>query len=204
MLEKVWFSGILLLIILIVTAFLGYVLPWGQMSYWGATVITNLVTVIPYVGKSLLYWLWGGYTVGNPTLGRFYVVHFLLPFLMMVVVLAHVVSLHKVGGNNPLGVEIIGDSIPFHIYYVVKDLFGFVVILGLLAYVCLLNPDLFLDVENFNSADSLSTPAHIQPEWYFLYVYAILRSIPSKVGGVVALVGAVLAPLVLPLLTRWY
>lgn len=204
MLHKVWFRGILLLFMLMATAFLGYVLPWGQISYWGATVITNLVTVIPYVGKSVLYWLWGGHTIGSATLRRFYAIHFLLPFVMVVAVLIHIRFLHEVGRNNPLGFEVGGEKVPFHVYYTIKDVVGFVVMTGFLGYVCLLNPDLFLDAENFNPANPLSTPVHIQPEWYFLFAYAILRSIPNKTGGVVALVGAVLVPVVLPLFTWGY
>lgn len=163
-LVHVWGRGVLILLMLMAIAFLGYVLPWGQMSYWGATVITNMVTAIPYVGKDVLHWLWGGYTVGNPTLLRFYVFHFLFPFILAVLVIVHIIFLHEAGSNNPLGVEGDGDKVPFHIYYSMKDLVGFSVIVWLLLYVCLLDPDIFLESENFNPANPLSTPVHIQPE----------------------------------------
>lgn len=171
------------------------------MSYWGATVITNIVTAIPYVGKDILHWLWGGYTVRNPTLVRFYVFHFLLPFILVVLVMVHIVVLHDAGSNNPLGLEGMGDKVPFHIYYSMKDVFGFRVMVGALLFVCLLSPDIFLESENFNPANPLVTPVHIQPEWYFLFAYAILRSIPNKGGGVLALVLSVAGLLLLPLLT---
>lgn len=203
-LVHVWGRGVLILFILMAIAFMGYVLPWGQMSYWGATVITNMVTAIPYIGKDVLHWLWGGYTVGNPTLVRFYVFHFLFPFILVVLVIAHIVFLHEAGSNNPLGVEGDGDKVPFHIYYSIKDLFGFRVMIWALLYVCLLNPDIFLESENFNPANPLVTPVHIQPEWYFLFAYAILRSIPNKGGGVLALVLSVAALMLLPALRARY
>ena len=161
-----------------------------------------MVTAIPYVGKDVLYWLWGGYTVSNPTLVRFYVFHFLLPFILVVLVIVHVIFLHDSGSNNPLGLEGMGDKVPFHIYYSLKDLFGFRVIFGVLLFVCLLIPDIFLESENFNQANPLVTPVHIQPEWYFLFAYAILRSIPNKEGGVLALVLSVGGLILLPLLSR--
>nr|YP_003208147.1 cytochrome b [Loripes lacteus]ABJ55672.1 cytochrome b [Loripes lacteus]UUJ36989.1 cytochrome b [Loripes orbiculatus] len=197
----VWGSGVVMLFVLMGIAFMGYVLPWGQMSYWGATVITNMVTAIPYIGKDILHWLWGGYTVSNPTLVRFYVFHFLLPFILVVLVMVHIVVLHDAGSNNPLGLEGMGDKVPFHIYYSMKDVFGFSVMVGALLFVCLLSPDIFLESENFNPANPLVTPVHIQPEWYFLFAYAILRSIPNKGGGVLALVLSVAGLLLLPLLT---
>nr|WBO27057.1 cytochrome b [Loripes orbiculatus] len=197
----VWGSGVIMLFVLMGIAFMGYVLPWGQMSYWGATVITNMVTAIPYIGKDILHWLWGGYTVSNPTLVRFYVFHFLLPFILVVLVMVHIVVLHDAGSNNPLGLEGMGDKVPFHIYYSMKDVFGFSVMVGALLFVCLLSPDIFLESENFNPANPLVTPVHIQPEWYFLFAYAILRSIPNKGGGVLALVLSVAGLLLLPLLT---
>nr|WOE98466.1 cytochrome b [Pegophysema philippiana] len=204
LLTKVWSSGVTLLIMLMATAFLGYVLPWGQMSYWGATVITNLVTAVPYIGKTVLYWLWGGYTVGNPTLVRFYVLHFMLAFAMAVVVVVHMVLLHEEGSNNPLGSELLGDKVPFHMYFTLKDIVGFLVMGGLMLFICLATPDIFMDAENFKTADPLLTPVHIQPEWYFLFAYAILRSIPNKTGGVVALLCSVLVPLVLPVMMIGY
>nr|YP_010688216.1 cytochrome b [Pillucina pisidium (Dunker, 1860)]WBR65410.1 cytochrome b [Pillucina pisidium (Dunker, 1860)] len=200
----VWGSGVLMLFVLMAIAFMGYVLPWGQMSYWGATVITNMVTAIPYVGKSVLYWLWGGYTVSNPTLTRFYVFHFLLPFILVILVMVHIVMLHDAGSNNPLGLEGMGDKVPFHIYYSLKDVFGFSVMMCALLFICLLMPDIFLESENFNPANPLVTPVHIQPEWYFLFAYAILRSIPNKGGGVLALVLSVIGLMILPLLSFGY
>nr|YP_003208294.1 cytochrome b [Lucinella divaricata]ABJ91107.1 cytochrome b [Lucinella divaricata] len=199
--SRVWGSGVLMLFVLMGIAFMGYVLPWGQMSYWGATVITNMVTAIPYVGKDILHWLWGGYTVSNPTLVRFYVFHFLLPFILVVLVMVHIIVLHDAGSNNPLGLEGMGDKVPFHIYYSMKDVFGFSVMVGGLLFVCLLVPDIFLESENYNPANPLVTPVHIQPEWYFLFAYAILRSIPNKGGGVLALVLSVAGLLLLPILT---
>lgn len=199
-----WVRGVFLLILLMATAFMGYVLPWGQISYWAATVITNIVTVIPVVGKDLLHWIWGGYTIGTPTLLRFYVLHFLTPFVIGLVIVVHMVYLHQVGGNNPLGIEGHGDKVPFHPYYTSKDLVGFRLIRWALAFVCLLQPDLFTEPENYIPANPLITPAHIQPEWYFLFAYAILRSIPNKSGGVLALVLSVLVLLVLPVAAWGY
>lgn len=169
------------------------------MSYWGATVITNMVTVIPYIGKDLLYWIWGGYTIGTPTLLRFYVLHFLMPFLMAIVVVIHIVYLHRSGGRNPLGIDAEGDMIPFHPYYTSQDLLGFRMMSWALAYVCLLHPHLFSQPDNLIPANPLVTPRHIQPEWYFLFAYAILRSIPDKTGGVLALVCSILVLLTLPI-----
>lgn len=159
-----------------------------------------MVTVIPYVGKDLLYWIWGGYTIGTPTLLRFYVLHFVTPFVIGLVIVVHMVFLHRAGGNNPLGIEGHGDKVPFHPYYTSKDLVGFRLMGWALAYVCLLQPDLFVEPENYIPANSLVTPIHIQPEWYFLFAYAILRSIPNKRGGVLALVCSVLVLLVLPVI----
>lgn len=188
----VWIRGVVILVLLIVIAFLGYVLPWGQMSYWGATVITNIVTVIPFVGKDLLYWIWGGTIINRSTLGRFYVMHFLFPFLLAFIVVLHLIALHYTGSSNPLGIRGKGDMVTFHKYFTVKDYLGFIILLSLLRIVCLVFPDLFLEPENFNPANPLVTPAHIQPEWYFLFAYAILRSIPNKAGGVMALILSVL------------
>lgn len=203
-LRCVWRRGVLILVLLMAIAFIGYVLPWGQMSYWGATVITNMVTAIPYVGKLVLYWLWGGYTVGGPTLIRFYVFHFLFPFILVVLVVVHIIFLHGAGSNNPLGVVGVGDKVPFHVYYSVKDLFGFGVVVWFLIFVCLLSPGIFLESENFNPANPLVTPIHIQPEWYFLFAYAILRSIPNKGGGVLALVCSVIGLMLFPVLRFSY
>ena len=194
-----WFSGIALLLLTIGAAFIGYVLPWGQISFWGATVITNLVSAVPYVGDIVVQWIWGGFAVDNATLNRFYTFHFIIPFMVAAVVLVHIVFLHQTGSNNPLGVKRERDKIPFHPYFSIKDLFGFLVLLILLTLITLLRPNLMGDPENFNPANPLVTPLHIQPEWYFLFAYAILRSIPNKLGGVVALLISILILAILPL-----
>nr|UPX88276.1 cytochrome b [Leptodora kindtii] len=193
-----WFSGIALLLLTMGAAFMGYVLPWGQMSFWGATVITNLVSAVPYVGDMVVQWIWGGFAVDNATLNRFYTFHFILPFIVAAVMLVHLVFLHQTGSNNPLGVKSESDKIPFHPYFSIKDLVGFLILLMLLTLITLLSPNLMGDPENFNPANPLVTPLHIQPEWYFLFAYAILRSIPNKLGGVIALLMSILILAILP------
>merc|ERR1712086_317271 len=183
--------GVTLLILTIATAFLGYVLPWGQISFWGATVITNLFSALPVVGREVVNWMWGGFAVGAPTLSRFYSLHFLLPFIIAGVRVVHVVFLHQTGSRNPLGLNSNYDKLPFHQYYSIKDLIGFRLTFSLLGYTCFFRPWLLGDPENFIAANPLVTPIHIQPEWYFLFAYAILRSIPDKLGGVVALAASV-------------
>nr|BAD99689.1 cytochrome b [Vargula hilgendorfii] len=183
-----WASGILILFLTMATAFLGYVLPWGQMSYWGATVITNLVSAIPYIGMDIVQWLWGGFAVANPTLNRFFAFHFVLPFIIAALVMVHLLFLHQTGSNNPLGTNSNLDKLPFHPYFSWKDLFGYSAVTLLFITVVLLYPYYLGDVENFIPANPLVTPLHIQPEWYFLFAYAMLRSIPNKLGGVIALV----------------
>nr|CDN96564.1 cytochrome b [Cherax quadricarinatus] len=183
-----WSIGVLILFLTMATAFLGYVLPWGQMSFWGATVITNLFSAIPYIGTDLVQWIWGGFAVDNATLTRFFTFHFLLPFLIAAATLVHILFIHHSGANNPLGVTSSLDKIPFHPYFTFKDIVGFLVMLMLLVLLTLLNPYLLGDPDNFTPANPLVTPVHIQPEWYFLFAYAILRSIPNKLGGVIALV----------------
>jgi len=178
-------------------SFLGYVLPWGQISFWGATVITNLFRAVPYVGTSLVTWLWGGFSVDNPTLTRFYTLHFLLPFVISAFTLLHLFLLHLRGSNNPLGVRSLPDSVAFHWAYTVKDAFGFFVGLSALFFIVFFHPLLLIEVDNFIPANPLVTPSHIVPEWYFLFAYAILRSVPSKLGGVLALVASILVLLVL-------
>nr|QDP17902.1 cytochrome b [Parachtes limbarae] len=182
-----WMTGSLLFMLAMGTAFLGYVLPWGQMSFWAATVITNLLSAVPYFGVMLVEWVWGGFAVGNPTLTRFFAFHFLLPFVLVLFVIIHLVYLHESGSSNPLGSGSDSDSISFYPYFVVKDVVGFLVAFYLLFLICLEYPYFFMDVENFIPANSLVTPIHIQPEWYFLFAYTILRSIASSIGGVVAL-----------------
>nr|QAX91398.1 cytochrome b [Parastacus brasiliensis] len=193
-----WMVGVIILFMTMATAFLGYVLPWGQMSFWGATVITNLFSAIPYLGTDLVQWLWGGFAVDNATLTRFFTFHFLLPFLICAASMVHILFLHHSGGNNPLGLSTPLDKIPFHPYFSSKDIVGFLIMFLLLFLLILLEPYILSDPDNFIPANPLVTPIHIQPEWYFLFAYAILRSIPNKLGGVVALVLSVAALMVLP------
>nr|QHR76875.1 cytochrome b [Peucaea cassinii] len=198
--KETWNIGIILLLALMATAFVGYVLPWGQMSFWGATVITNLLSAIPYIGQTLVEWAWGGFSVDNPTLTRFFALHFLLPFLIVGLTLVHLTLLHETGSNNPLGIPSDCDKIPFHPYYTIKDILGFVLMLALLVSLALFSPNLLGDPENFTPANPLVTPPHIKPEWYFLFAYAILRSIPNKLGGVLALAASILVLFLIPLL----
>nr|ABU45720.1 cytochrome b [Geospizopsis unicolor] len=198
--KETWNVGVILLLTLMATAFVGYVLPWGQMSFWGATVITNLFSAIPYIGQTLVEWAWGGFSVDNPTLTRFFALHFLLPFLIVGLTLVHLTFLHETGSNNPMGIPSDCDKIPFHPYYTIKDILGFVLMLSLLVSLALFSPNLLGDPENFTPANPLVTPPHIKPEWYFLFAYAILRSIPNKLGGVLALAASILVLFLMPLL----
>lgn len=197
-LKYTWMVGVILLFLLIGTAFIGYVLPWGQMSFWGATVITNLLSAIPYLGNILVNWIWGGFAVDNATLTRFYTFHFLLPFILAIITIIHLLFLHQTGSNNPLGINRNLDKIPFHPFFSFKDLIGFLIILFILIILIIINPNLLGDPDNFIPANPLVTPVHIQPEWYFLFAYAILRSIPNKLGGVIALVISILILIILP------
>nr|YP_009024124.1 cytochrome b [Hirudinaria manillensis]AGL34580.1 cytochrome b [Hirudinaria manillensis] len=196
---EVWNIGVVLFILTVATAFLGYVLPWGQMSFWGATVITNLLSTIPYSGTSIVEWVWGGFSISNPTLTRFFSIHFVLPFVMVAFVIIHLLFLHQTGSNNPLGVVSDSDRITFHPYYLIKDLLGFLLAFLLLLMLVFFMPNLFSDSENFMPANPSMTPTHIKPEWYFLWIYAILRSIPNKLGGVVAAFSGILIIFSLPL-----
>nr|WDE81678.1 cytochrome b [Setophaga castanea] len=198
--KETWNVGVILLLTLMATAFVGYVLPWGQMSFWGATVITNLFSAIPYIGQTLVEWAWGGFSVDNPTLTRFFALHFLLPFVIVGLTLVHLTFLHETGSNNPLGIPSDCDKIPFHPYYTIKDILGFALMLSLLVSLALFAPNLLGDPENFTPANPLVTPPHIKPEWYFLFAYAILRSIPNKLGGVLALAASILVLFLIPLL----
>lgn len=193
-----WSVGVVILLLVMATAFLGYVLPWGQISFWGATVITNLFSAIPYIGPDLVQWIWGGFAVDNATLTRFFTFHFLFPFIVAAATIIHILFIHQTGSNNPLGIVRNVDKVPFHPYFTFKDITGFIVILTALILLTLLNPYLLGDPDNFIPANPLVTPAHIQPEWYFLFAYAILRSIPNKLGGVIALVISILILLILP------
>nr|ALO70741.1 cytochrome b [Neobisnius villosulus] len=197
-----WTIGVLIMFIVMATAFLGYVLPWGQMSFWGATVITNLVSAIPYLGTNIVQWLWGGFAVDNATLTRFFALHFLLPFIVTAMVMIHLLFLHQTGSNNPLGTNSNIDKIPFHPYFSFKDLFGFIILTMILTILTLMNPYLLGDPDNFVPANPLVTPIHIQPEWYFLFAYAILRSIPNKLGGVIALIMSIAILLLMPFINE--
>nr|ALJ93246.1 cytochrome b [Glyphis sp. Bangladesh] len=198
--KETWNIGVILLFLLMATAFVGYVLPWGQMSFWGATVITNLLSAFPYVGDMLVQWIWGGFSVDNATLTRFFAFHFLLPFLILALTIIHLLFLHETGSNNPLGINSDADKISFHPYFSYKDLLGFLAMIFLLAALALFTPNLLGDAENFIPANPLVTPPHIKPEWYFLFAYAILRSIPNKLGGVLALLFSIFILMLVPLL----
>nr|ARJ54749.1 cytochrome b [Statilia maculata]ASY97896.1 cytochrome b [Statilia maculata] len=194
-----WMIGVVILFLVMATAFMGYVLPWGQMSFWGATVITNLLSAIPYLGIELVQWLWGGFAVDNPTLNRFFTFHFVLPFIVAAVVMIHLLFLHQTGSNNPLGVNSNIDKIPFHPYFSFKDIVGFIILFMMLSILSLKEPYMLGDPDNFIPANPMVTPVHIQPEWYFLFAYAILRSIPNKLGGVIALVLSIAILFFMPL-----
>nr|YP_010022704.1 cytochrome b [Sarcophaga diminuta]QOP39553.1 cytochrome b [Sarcophaga diminuta] len=193
-----WLVGVIILFLVMGTAFMGYVLPWGQMSFWGATVITNLLSAIPYLGIDLVQWVWGGFAVDNATLTRFFTFHFILPFIVLAMTLIHILFLHETGSNNPMGLNSNIDKIPFHPYFTFKDIVGFIVMTMILILLVLINPYLLGDPDNFIPANPLVTPVHIQPEWYFLFAYAILRSIPNKLGGVIALVLSIAILAILP------
>nr|WLF01160.1 cytochrome b [Microsynodontis batesii]WMM65164.1 cytochrome b [Microsynodontis batesii] len=198
--KETWNIGVILLLLVMMTAFVGYVLPWGQMSFWGATVITNLLSAVPYMGNELVQWIWGGFSVDNATLTRFFTFHFLLPFAVIAATVLHALFLHETGSNNPIGLNSDADKISFHPYFSYKDLFGFITLITALATLALFSPNLLGDPENFTPANPLVTPPHIKPEWYFLFAYAILRSIPNKLGGVLALLFSILVLMVVPLL----
>jgi len=193
-----WIIGVILLFLVIGTAFIGYVLPWGQISFWGATVITNLLSAVPYLGIDLVQWVWGGFAVDNATLTRFFTFHFILPFIVAAATIIHLLFLHQTGSNNPLGINSNSIKIPFHPYFSFKDIVGFAIIIIILTILTLINPYLLGDPDNFIPANPLVTPVHIQPEWYFLFAYAILRSIPNKLGGVIALVISIAILFILP------
>nr|WBW69181.1 cytochrome b [Sacalia quadriocellata] len=198
--KETWNTGIMLLLLTMATAFVGYVLPWGQMSFWGATVITNLLSATPYIGNTLVQWIWGGFSVDNATLTRFFTFHFLLPFTIAGLAAVHLLFLHETGSNNPTGLNSSADKIPFHPYFSYKDLLGLILALTFLLILALFFPNLLGDPDNFTPANPLSTPPHIKPEWYFLFAYAILRSIPNKLGGVLALLFSILVLFTMPTL----
>nr|URX54472.1 cytochrome b [Glyptotermes sp. 17 AB-2022a] len=194
-----WSIGVLIFFATMATAFLGYVLPWGQMSFWGATVITNLLSAVPYMGTELVQWVWGGFAVDNATLTRFFALHFLMPFVVTAMVMVHLLFLHQTGSNNPLGLKSDTDKIPFHPYFSTKDIVGFVMLFTALTILSLKEPYMLGDPDNFTPANPLVTPVHIQPEWYFLFAYAILRSIPNKLGGVIALAMSIAILFIMPI-----
>lgn len=202
LLIETWNIGIALLLIIMATAFMGYVLPWGQISFWGATVITNLLSAIPYIGTSLVQWVWGGYSIDNPTLTRFFTLHFILPFIIATLTTLHLLFLHETGSNNPCGIPSNSDKIPFHPYYTIKDILGLIFLLLILITLVLFTPDLLSDPDNYTPANPLNTPPHIKPEWYFLFAYAILRSVPNKLGGVLALLLSILILVIIPILHK--
>nr|YP_007626640.1 cytochrome b [Rusa alfredi]AEP22156.1 cytochrome b [Rusa alfredi] len=197
---ETWNIGVILLFTIMATAFMGYVLPWGQMSFWGATVITNLLSAIPYIGTNLVEWIWGGFSVDKATLTRFFAFHFIFPFIIAALAMVHLLFLHETGSNNPTGIPSDADKIPFHPYYTIKDILGILLLVLLLMLLVLFAPDLLGDPDNYTPANPLNTPSHIKPEWYFLFAYAILRSIPNKLGGVLALVSSILILTLMPLL----
>nr|WNH20216.1 cytochrome b [Brotula multibarbata] len=198
--KETWNVGVVLLLLVMATAFVGYVLPWGQMSFWGATVITNLFSAIPYIGNNLVQWIWGGFSVDNATLTRFFAFHFLFPFIVAAFSVIHILFLHETGSNNPAGLNSDADKISFHPYFSYKDLLGFSLLLIALTSLALFSPNLLGDPDNFTPANPLVTPPHIKPEWYFLFAYAILRSIPNKLGGVLALLFSILVLMLVPIL----
>ena len=202
--ELLWILGVVIFLLMMATAFMGYVLPWGQMSFWGATVITNLFSAIPLVGDSIVTLLWGGFSVDNPTLNRFFSLHYLMPFVIAGVVVLHIVALHRFGSNNPIGIDTKGpqDTISFHPYYTIKDVVGAAVFLLLLAMAVFFFPNAMGHPDNYIPANAMQTPAHIVPEWYFLPFYAILRAVPDKLGGVLLMFAAIGVLFILPWLDR--
>nr|AFX95807.1 cytochrome b [Ovis aries]AKP54957.1 cytochrome b [Ovis aries] len=197
---ETWNIGVILLFATMATAFMGYVLPWGQMSFWGATVITNLLSAIPYIGTSLVEWIWGGFSVDKATLTRFFAFHFIFPFIIAALAMVHLLFLHETGSNNPTGIPSDTDKIPFHPYYTIKDILRAILLILILMLLVLFTPDLLGDPDNYTPANPLNTPPHIKPEWYFLFAYAILQSIPNKLGGVLALILSILVLVIMPLL----
>lgn len=197
-LTHTWIIGVRIFFIAIATAFLGYVLPWGQISFWGATVITNLITTLPYIGNIIVTWIWGGFSINNATLNRFFSLHFILPFIIIIIIILHLFFLHSTGSSNPLGTNRNLNKIPFHTYFSIKDFLGFIFLLLIFTIIIFQYPYIFRDPDNFTPANPIITPIHIQPEWYFLFAYAILRSIPNKLGGVIALLSSILILYVLP------
>nr|YP_010175200.1 cytochrome b [Olidiana tongmaiensis]QSJ61405.1 cytochrome b [Olidiana tongmaiensis] len=197
-----WMIGVIIMLLTMMTAFLGYVLPWGQMSFWGATVITNLMSAIPYIGNNMVMWIWGGFAVDNATLSRFFSLHFTMPFIISMMVIIHLTFLHQTGSTNPLGMNSNIDKIPFHPFFSTKDMMGLTIMMMMMLMLNFYKPYMLMDPDNFNPANPMVTPIHIQPEWYFLFAYAILRSIPNKLGGVMALLMSILMLIFIPMSTK--
>jgi len=197
---RLWASGVIIFLLMMATAFMGYVLPWGQMSFWGATVITNLFSAIPFAGPAIVEWLWGGFSVDNATLNRFFSLHYLMPFVIAGLTVVHLSLLHTEGSNNPIGINTNVDTVSFYPYFYVKDLLAFLILVALFSFFVFFYPNALGHSDNYIEANPLVTPPHIVPEWYFLPFYAILRSIPDKLGGVVAMVSAILTLLLLPII----
>nr|QDH82260.1 cytochrome b [Parapolybia tinctipennis] len=195
---ETWLIGVIIFLLTMMTAFLGYVLPWGQMSFWGATVITNLLSAIPYIGTTLVEWIWGGFSVNLPTLNRFYSFHFIMPFIISFLVIVHLTFLHKTGSTNPLGLNSNLNKIIFHKFFIIKDSITFLLLMLMLIFLILQFPYNLGDPDNFIKANPMMTPIHIKPEWYFLFAYAILRAIPNKLGGVIALMMSILILMIMP------
>nr|QKK69322.1 cytochrome b [Rhynchium quinquecinctum] len=204
MLTQTWLIGVIIFLLTMATAFLGYVLPWGQMSLWGATVITNLISAIPYLGQYIVNWIWGGFSISNPTLNRFYSLHFILPFIILLMVIIHLMFLHQSGSNNPMGSNSNLNKIIFNPYFMIKDSITFIMLIITFLIFILQFPYLLGDPDNFTPANPLITPSHIKPEWYFLFAYAILRAIPNKLGGVMSLLSSILILMTLPWINKLY
>nr|QNO35888.1 cytochrome b [Hormaphis betulae] len=200
--KMTWIIGVMLLLMTMMTAFVGYLLPWAQMSFWGATVITNLLSAIPYLGNSIVIWIWGGFSINNATLTRFFSIHFILPFIILLLTFIHLYFLHLTGSNNPLGINSNFDKISFSPYFIIKDLIGLIMFMWMFFILTLIFPYLLNDHNNFIMANPMITPNHIQPEWYFLFSYSILRAIPNKLGGVIALMMSILILMILPLMNN--
>nr|YP_010735818.1 cytochrome b [Erianthus versicolor]WEL32781.1 cytochrome b [Erianthus versicolor] len=198
MLKYTWIIGVMIMMTTMATAFVGYVLPWGQMSFWGATVITNLMSAIPYMGNEIVQWVWGGFSVSNATLNRFFSFHFILPFMIMALSMVHIMFIHQTGSNNQIGINSNMDKIPFHPYFTIKDSITVIILLIIMMILSMTNPNMLGDPDNFSPANPMVTPIHIQPEWYFLFAYAILRSIPNKLGGVIALGMSIMILMIMP------
>lgn len=198
--NNTWIIGVSIFILSIATAFLGYVLPWGQISFWGATVITNLISTIPIIGTNIVEWVWGGFSINNATLNRFFSLHFIIPFIILIIIILHLFFLHQLGSSNPLGTNRNLNKISFNLYFIIKDIFGLTLILTIFIITILEYPYYLRDPDNFIPANPISTPIHIQPEWYFLFAYAILRSIPNKLGGIIALTSSIIIFYIIPII----